>query len=168
MKVEFEFTGDDHWRCSRYMLVRHSSFWVNQASGFIMAGAFVFVLLFYMAKTDLVLALAAAAIGGVVGMLASYWQIKTKAMRIVAGAPGALGKYKIIIDDQGLIEMRSTNHSLNSWDSIQSINDCRDYIIVLLKSSASYVIPKRSFAGANDIQAFLEAARGYWGAVQNA
>ena len=67
-----------------------------------------------------------------------------------------LGKRKFTIADEGLIEESDSNTNIQKWNSIKSIEQNNQLIIVFIDKIAAYVIPKRFFNDNEQMNLFIE------------
>ena len=67
-----------------------------------------------------------------------------------------LGKRKFTITNEGLIEESDSNTNIQKWNSIKSIEQNNELIIVFIDKIAAYVIPKRFFTDNEQMNLFIE------------
>jgi hypothetical protein len=71
---------------------------------------------------------------------------------------GRLGRHKIVLSDDGLIETTAVGESRTAWTGIDRIEQDADYIFIYTAPVQAHVIPKRAFAGSKSDE-FYEFAR---------
>ena len=74
---------------------------------------------------------------------------------------GLLGKHKIILNDNDVVEMTEVGESKTSWRGVHRLEQSDEYIFVYTTAIGAHVIPKRAFANRNDADKFWEAANHY-------
>jgi len=71
---------------------------------------------------------------------------------------GQLGKHRIVLSENGLVESTAVGESRTSWAGVERVEQSPDYIYVYTSPVAAHVIPKRAFKDAEEAEAFRQLA----------
>jgi len=72
---------------------------------------------------------------------------------------GQLGKHRLVVNGNGLIESTAVGESRTSWAGVDRIEQSPEYIYVYTSAAAAHVVPKRAFRDVNEAEAFLQLCR---------
>jgi hypothetical protein len=72
---------------------------------------------------------------------------------------GQLGRHRVVLSDEGVIESTAVGESRTTWAGIDRVEESDDYIFIYTSPSAAHVIPKRAFSGPEAATFFQEARR---------
>jgi hypothetical protein len=72
---------------------------------------------------------------------------------------GQLGKHRILVNEDGVIESTAVGESRTSWAGVDRIEQSPDYIFIYTSPSAAHLIPKRAFRDPRETGAFYRLSR---------
>ena len=72
---------------------------------------------------------------------------------------GQLGRHKVLLDEDGVVESTAVGESRSSWAGIDRLEQDREYIFIYTQPHAAHIIPKRAFNNSHEAQAFYELAK---------
>jgi len=78
---------------------------------------------------------------------------------------GQLGKHRILVNEDGVIESTAVGESRTSWAGVDRIEQNPDYIFIYTSPSAAHLIPKREFRDLHETEAFYRLSRAMKGAA---
>jgi hypothetical protein len=95
------------------------------------------------------------------------WLLETRIMRLLIRRMlrdekpdrGHIGKHRLILSEDGVLERTAVNESRTSWTGVDRVEQNADYIFVYTTPGSAHVVPKRAFAGAGQADAFYQLAR---------
>jgi hypothetical protein len=67
---------------------------------------------------------------------------------------GILGKRKLTISDDGLIETTEHSESITKWGGVHSVETTKNYVYVFVDSCAAHIIPTRYFNSPDEVTNF--------------
>jgi hypothetical protein len=67
---------------------------------------------------------------------------------------GQLGRHRIVVSEDGLVESTAVGESRTSWAGVDRIEQNSDYIFVYTSPAAAHIIPKRAFEDERDAERF--------------
>ena len=77
--------------------------------------------------------------------------------RELANEPGAskqFGSYRLVVDDAGVSETGPVSQHRHSWEAVLGVKETEQHLFLLVAGGSAYVIPKRAFKSAADIDSF--------------
>lgn len=96
-----------------------------------------------------------AALGGLLG----GFLVNFACMLLAANKDGGvLGMHKLSISPMGFSEATAVNDSHHTWSGIKSISRLRNHIVILMKSQAVHIVPRRAFASSVEFESFFAHA----------
>jgi hypothetical protein len=72
---------------------------------------------------------------------------------------GQLGRHRLILGEDGLIETTAVNESRTAWAGVDRVEQNPDYIFIYVTPATAHVIPKRAFGDSQEAEAFFRLAR---------
>ena len=72
---------------------------------------------------------------------------------------GQLGRHKVLLDENGVVESTTVGETRTSWAGIDRLEQNRDYIFIYTQPHAAHIIPKRAFDNPHEARAFYELAK---------
>jgi YcxB-like protein len=72
---------------------------------------------------------------------------------------GQLGKHRIVLSGDGLVESTAVGESRTSWAGVDRIEQDRDHLFIYVSPAAAHVIPKRAFRDTQEAEAFYQFSR---------
>lgn len=72
---------------------------------------------------------------------------------------GQLGRHKVVLQPDGVVEITSVNQTRTSWSGIDRVEQDGNYIYLYTAPIAAHVIPRRAFPSPADAEAFYQQAR---------
>lgn len=81
--------------------------------------------------------------------------IESNSKKMPADKGLILGKKKISLTEDGIIEESELAKSTIKWEAIKSVEGTKELILIFLESNVALVIPKRDFEIESDIEKFL-------------
>jgi hypothetical protein len=72
---------------------------------------------------------------------------------------GQLGKHRVVLTDDGLLESTAVGESRTSWAGVNRVEHNAEYIFIYTSPAAAQVIPKRAFKGTQQAEAFYELSK---------
>jgi hypothetical protein len=72
---------------------------------------------------------------------------------------GQLGKHRMVVSEDGVIESTAVAESRTSWAGVDRIEQNPDYIFIYTAPVAAHVIPKRAFRDTQEAEAFYQLCR---------
>jgi YcxB-like protein len=71
---------------------------------------------------------------------------------------GRLGRHRVVLGEDGLIESTAVNESRTAWAGVDRVEQSPDYIFIYTSSATAYVVPKRAFSDPQEAEAFFRLA----------
>lgn len=90
-------------------------------------------------------------------LFSKYWMKKA----VNDEKNGLFCAHRLILNENGLIELTDINTCRYSWQAIGEIKELDNFVTIAVQMSGLFIIPKRKFADRKQIQDFLDAARQY-------
>lgn len=90
------------------------------------------------------------------------WLIRRTILRLLEDekpGKGQLGRHRMVVSEQGLVESTAVGESRTSWGGVDRIEQDPHYIFIYTSPGAAHVIPKRAFRGADEADAFYRFSR---------
>ncbi len=84
-----------------------------------------------------------------------------KAASNVTGKNGVFCEHTIKLTSDGFTETTHVNQNFASWEGVEKITETPNYVAITYRLGSSHFIPKRAFANAADIKAFVDTAQTY-------
>jgi hypothetical protein len=85
------------------------------------------------------------------------WQLATAFSPTLGGA--LVGHREITLDEDGIVEA-SANHTHQSrWAGVVAVDETSDHVFLMIDRFAGYIVPKRAFQDAINLNAFVTFAR---------
>ncbi len=72
---------------------------------------------------------------------------------------GQLGKHRIVLSEDGVVESTAVGESRTSWAGVERIEQSPDYIFIYTSPVAAHVIPKRAFRDVQEAEGFYQLLR---------
>jgi hypothetical protein len=72
---------------------------------------------------------------------------------------GQLGKHRIVMGEDGLVESTAVGESRTSWAGVDRIEQNPEYIFIYTSAAAAHMIPKRAFKDIHEADGFYQLAR---------
>ncbi len=72
---------------------------------------------------------------------------------------GQLGKHRMVVSQDGLIESTAVGESRTSWAGVDRIEQNPEYIFIYTSPAAAHMIPKRAFRDTQEAEAFYQLCR---------
>jgi hypothetical protein len=72
---------------------------------------------------------------------------------------GQLGKHRMVVGKDGLIESTAVGESRTSWAGVDRIVQNGEFIFIYTSAAGAYVIPKRAFRDAQKAEGFYQLTR---------
>ena len=66
-----------------------------------------------------------------------------------------LGKRKMVVTEENIIEVAKYRKTIMEWKGVQSIETSKKYIYVFVDKNAGFIIPKRYFSSETESEQFL-------------
>ncbi|MEP6849898.1 MAG: YcxB family protein [Acidobacteriota bacterium] len=177
MEITYEITPDD--------LFRYSKESAKEISIYVYNGVFMGVLLALFVFGDILLAVYAAfkndgsirvdspnilpraGIALVIWiiyyaglMTMGKWSFRRSAKK-ATGENGLYCEHTIQLTDDGFTETTHVNRNIISWKAVQHIKETANYIVITLRLTSRYLIPKSAFSNPDDIRTFVETVEKY-------
>ncbi|MEN1937069.1 YcxB family protein [Paenibacillus sp. 102] len=67
-----------------------------------------------------------------------------------------LGKHKVQITDEGIIETNSGGETKRKWKGIEKVEENEAYIFIYVSSMSANIVPKTAFARENSKSEFIK------------
>jgi hypothetical protein len=80
----------------------------------------------------------------------------------------ALGWRRLAINAQGLVIISELSRTEMKWAALRKIALAEGYVFLYISDDQAVILPRRPFAGDEEFQQFLTAARRYWKAAREA
>lgn len=74
---------------------------------------------------------------------------------------GQLGKHRIVLNEDGVVESTAVGESRTSWAGVERIEQSPDYIFIYTSPVAAHIIPKRAFGDTQQAEALCELGLTY-------
>jgi hypothetical protein len=71
---------------------------------------------------------------------------------------GQLGKHRLVMSEEGLVESTAVGESRSSWAGVNRIEQNLDYIFIYTSPAAAHVIPRRAFRTVREAEDFYRFA----------
>jgi hypothetical protein len=91
------------------------------------------------------------------------WLIRRTILRLLENekpGKGQLGRHRIVLSQDGLIESTAVGESRTSWAGVDRIEQDPRNIYIYTSAAAAHVIPKRAFKDPQEADAFFQFSRG--------
>jgi hypothetical protein len=72
---------------------------------------------------------------------------------------GQLGKHRMVVSKDGLIESTAVGESRTSWAGVDRIEQNGEYIFIYTSAAAAHIIPKRAFKDTQEAEGFYQFTR---------
>jgi hypothetical protein len=100
-------------------------------------------------------------------VLVAQWYLETRLMRrairrlLADEKPerGQLGKHRMLVSEEGVIESTAVGESRTSWAGVDRIEQNPDYIFIYTSPSAAHLIPRRAFKDLDESETFYRLSR---------
>ena len=90
------------------------------------------------------------------------WLIRRTILQLLADerpGKGQLGRHRIALSEQGLVETTDVGESHTSWGGVDRVEHDPHYIFIYTSPAAAHVIPKRAFGRPEEADAFYTFSR---------
>ena len=90
------------------------------------------------------------------------WLVRRVILRLLKDekpGKGQLGRHRIVVSQEGLIESTAVGESRTSWGGVDRIEQDPHYIFIYTSPAAAHVIPKRAFRDPEEADAFYQLSR---------
>lgn len=90
------------------------------------------------------------------------WLIRRTILQLLADekpGKGHLGRHRIAVGEQGLVESTAVGESRTSWSGVDRVEEDPHYIFIYTSPAAAHVIPKRAFGRPEEADAFYHFSR---------
>ena len=167
MQIEYELTSDDlfafQWRGAFKSKIGRRSSRMSYVVGFL-ALLLISILPaissdgFNIADVDLRFLVTAFVVLAFLNWFMTRWLMRraiNKLLSEVKQDKGQLGRHKVLLDENGVVESTTVGESRTSWAGIDRLEQNREYIFIYTQPQAAHIIPKRAFDSPHEAQAFL-------------
>jgi hypothetical protein len=72
---------------------------------------------------------------------------------------GHLGRHRIVLSDDGVVETTAVGESRTSWAGVDRIEQNPEYIFIYTSPPSAHVVPKRAFGNVQEAEGFYEFGR---------
>lgn len=77
------------------------------------------------------------------------------------GSNARIGRHRVCIRQDELSDSTDAGESATNWSSVERIEVDGGYVLITVKGSSPYVVPKRAFANESALSQFVEAAKAW-------
>ena len=171
MQIEYELTSDDlfafQWRSAFKSKMGRRSSRMSYVVWFLVLLLFSILPAispdgFNIEDVDLRFLVTAFVIVAILNWLVVRWLMRRaihKLLSEVKRDKGQLGRHKVLLDEDGVVESTAVGESRSSWAGIDRLEQDREYIFIYTQPHAAHIIPKRAFNNSHEAQAFYELAK---------
>jgi hypothetical protein len=72
---------------------------------------------------------------------------------------GQLGKHRVVLTEDGLVETTAVGESRTSWAGVHRIEQNSQYIFIYTSPAMAHVIPKRAFRDVEEAEGFYQLSK---------
>jgi hypothetical protein len=90
------------------------------------------------------------------------WLIRRAILQLVKEerpGKGQLGKHRIVVGEDGLVETTAVGESRTSWAGVDRVEQNPHYIFIYTTPAAAHLIPKRAFRNLQEADALYQFSR---------
>ena len=166
MEVEYELTPDDLYAFQWHGAFVSSSGRRARRTAYLLwvLAVLLFAIVpaigadgFTISRVSFTFILVAIAIGFLFQWLMERWLMRRAIRQLVKDekpGKGLLGRHRIVVSRDGLIESTAVGESRTSWAGVDRIEQDPHYIFIYTSLVAAHVIPKRAFRDPQEADAF--------------
>ena len=163
-EVAFTFSREDYLHFIEFWAQRERPKHLRRAFREVCILGGLYLVLFLLIRMPDMLAVGLAALLAICCTAFLDWKRKRRMRRV---PERILGARMARIGPDGLFGRFPRREVLTYWKAITEITEDQDYLFFFTGPSNAYVIPKRAFASAADLDRFRESANSYWSAGRN-
>jgi|Deesub1362A_J573_1020465.scaffolds.fasta_scaffold31039_1 hypothetical protein len=171
MEVEYSISLKD-WEDFNLYHFHHSPslrrlYYVTLTLGGFIGGALLFFLIFYFSKNlvESLIFTGIYALAFIFLVPQLYLRNLRKSIRKMLQEgenKGAIGRHRLTITPEGVIEKTDFNETKTAWSSVEKIAVTENGIYIYMSSIAAYIVPKRAFSSKEAFNEFVQTLKQYY------